>query len=313
MHPQPGPNRTDESTMRVAELTSLGVLVVSGTDAQTFLQGQLTADINALAPHSATSAAWCTAKGRVLASLIVLRRDDDFVLVIDRSLAAGIARRLSMYVLRSKVQVRDDSSQTALFGLDGSDLPPGPELAWTACRAGVIDWLCLGPGHWLGIATSLTCSVDTLAQTAGYETHSESQWRCGELSAGRVWIGTATQDAYTPQMLNLDLTGGVSFTKGCYPGQEIVARTHYLGKVKRRLLRARLAASAALKPELGMAVHGADPLAAAVGQLVDLARSDDGSHQVLFLAQPDVLAAALHLGAADGPRLEPQPLPFTLD
>ncbi len=298
--------------MRLAELNALGVLTVSGADAQAFLHGQLTADIRALAPNTATTAAWCNAKGRVLASLIVLHLEEEYRLILDRAMASSIARRLAMYVLRSRVQISDVSDRLPVLGLDGDDAPPAPPIAWTIVRTASLDWLCLASDHWLGVGS---------LEAAGKAEGSAMDWRAAEIALGRAWIGPSTQEAFTPQMINLDLNGGVSFTKGCYPGQEIVARTHYLGKVKRRMRRARLPSTESrgspgampFEPQIGMAVCGLVPDTPALGQVVDLARCADGSHELLYVATLDGSTDELHLGSADGPRLEPLDLPYSID
>jgi folate-binding protein YgfZ len=309
---------------------------VSGADAQAFLHGQLTADIRALAPHTGTMAAWCTAKGRVLASMIVLHLDGEFRLILDRTIAPGIARRLSLYVLRSKVQISDDSARRHLLGLDGNDAPPAACAVGVVQRVDTVDWLRLAPDHWLGVATlerdmnsdmnsdlesGLESGLGADLDAVRKGDRSDMDWRAAEIALGRAWIGSMTQDTFTPQMINLDLNGGVSFTKGCYPGQEIVARTHYLGKVKRRMRRARVSPDDAsttrgtpiVVPQIGMGIFGAAPDAAALGQVVDLARCADGSHEVLYVGTLDGPSEALYLGAPDGPRLEPLALPYSID
>jgi folate-binding protein YgfZ len=223
--------------MEIARLSRYGLLSVSGADARDFLHAQLTNDIRNLPAGRASLAGWCSAKGRLLASFLVVPVDDGYLLQLARDLAPAIAKRLKMFVLRSKVTLADESDQWHQFG------------AWAAL-AGPEHFSVKAVGNYAAISVgddrSLVLSRDPEALKG--ETVDESRWALEEIRAGRPLITVATQDQFVPQMVNFHTLGGVSFHKGCYPGQEIVARAQYRGQVKRHMVRATLPASADAQP-----------------------------------------------------------------
>jgi len=212
--------------MERARLSRYGLLSVTGTDARDFLHAQLTNDIAHLAPDRTALAGWCSAKGRLLASFLVIPAPQGFLLQAARDLAAPVAKRLSMFVLRSKVKVADESEAWVQDGVWDADWSQ-PDVAWqdgvAAVRVGERRFLQLGP------AAAMTAPA----------TADEAQWTLQEIRAGHPFISAATQDQFVPQMVNLEKLGGVDFQKGCYPGQEIVARAQYRGEVKRRMVQMR--------------------------------------------------------------------------
>lgn len=217
--------------MECARLNRYGLLAVTGADARAFLHAQLTNDIAKLAPDRAALAGWCTAKGRLLATMLVIPSADGFLLQLSKDLAAAVQKRLSMFILRSKVKIVDESEAWAQYGLWNASLNAG--VAW---EGGVVS-VGVGEGRFLRMGKDLSQSC------AG----SEDQWTLQEIRAGRPWISAATQDQFVPQMVNLETIGGVDFQKGCYPGQEIVARAQYRGQVKRRMTRLELPQGIQLK------------------------------------------------------------------
>jgi hypothetical protein len=221
--------------MERAHLTRYGLLQVTGEDARDFLHAQLTTDILNQAPERAAFAGWCSAKGRLLATFLVIPAAQGFCLQLARDLAAIVSKRLSMFVLRSRVKIADRSDEWAQHGIWDADWS-GPEVSWAGdvatVRVGERRFLQLGP------AAAMTAPA----------TVAEERWTLDEIRAGRPWISAATQDQFVPQMVNLESLGGVDFGKGCYPGQEIVARAQYRGQVKRRMQRLRAPAGAALRP-----------------------------------------------------------------
>jgi folate-binding protein YgfZ len=240
--------------MKRARLTRYGLLLVTGADARAFLHAQLTNDIENLPADRAALAGWCSAKGRLLASFLVIPAPDGFLLQVARDLAAPVAKRLSMFVLRAKVKIADVSDAWAQHGVWDADWQQ-PEMAWKSSiatvRVGERRFLQLGP------AGELTEAPDA----------DEVQWTLQEIRAGRPLITSATQDQFVPQMVNFEQLGAVDFHKGCYPGQEIVARAQYRGQVKRRMVRAEAPAGVALQP--GQPFNG--------GTVVDVAPSGNGS------------------------------------
>ena len=221
--------------MQRARLTRYGLLSVTGSDARAFLHAQLTNDIANLAADRPALAGWCSAKGRLLASFLVIPAADGFLLQLSRDIAAPVAKRLSMFVLRAKVKVSDESETWEQFGVWDADLKVDG-VAWS----GKVATIRVDEGRFLQLAPA-----GELKEAANAD---ETQWTLQEIRAGRPLITSATQDQFVPQMVNFEALGGIDFQKGCYPGQEIVARAQYRGQVKRRMVRLPAPAGAALKP-----------------------------------------------------------------
>jgi len=240
--------------MQRARLSRYGLLSVTGADARAFLHAQLTNDIEHLASDRWALAGWCSAKGRLLASFIVIASPQGFLLQLARDLAEPVAKRLGMFVLRSKVKLTDESDTWVQHGVWDADIA-GPEVAWNGdiatVRVGQRRYLQLGPAALLREAPNAD----------------EVQWTLQEIRAGRPLITRATQDQFVPQMVNFEALGAVDFQKGCYPGQEIVARAQYRGQVKRRMVHARAPAGVALAP--GQEFNG--------GTVVDVAPAEGGA------------------------------------
>jgi tRNA-modifying protein YgfZ len=243
-------------------LASLRSLAVTGADARSFLQNQLSSDLNEVTETRGQFSAWHDPKGRVLAFLRLLPWADGFLLVLPAALAESTERRMRMYVLRAKVMLAAGPPVYGLFAATGAHsavdgLPPLPEDELAAvCRDGLTILRLPGAKRWL-IAGELGECAAADADLAG--------WEFAEVAAGLPEIYPETSGQFIAQMLNLDRIGAVSFTKGCYPGQEIVARAHHLGRVKRR---ARLFTAEGAPPEPGtslMASGGTVVRAAAQG------------------------------------------------
>lgn len=239
--------------MECARLNRYGVLSVSGADARDFLHAQLTNDILNLPPERAALAGWCSAKGRLLATFLVIPAPQGYLLQLARDLAPAVAKRLSMFVLRAKVKIADESEAWAQFGLWDAE-GDGASIEWkdksVTVPTGERRFLRLEPAQ----APSTTCAGD------------EETWYLQEIRAGRPLITAATQDQFVPQMVNLETLGGVDFRKGCYPGQEIVARAQYRGQVKRRMVRLPAPQGARLKP--GEEYNGGTVVDSAGGELL---------------------------------------------
>ena len=246
--------------MQRARLSRYGLLSVTGPDARAFLHAQLTNDIENLGADRWALAGWCSAKGRLLASFLVIPSPQGFLLQLARDLAAPVAKRLGMFVLRSKVTIADESDSRAQFGVWEADWQQ-QDVAWrgniASVRVGERRFLQLGP-------------TAELKEPANAD---EVQWTLQEIRAGRPLITSATQDQFVPQMVNFEVLGGVDFQKGCYPGQEIVARAQYRGQVKRRMVHARAPAGVTLKP--GAEFNG--------GTVVDVAPTEGGAELLAVL------------------------------
>jgi tRNA-modifying protein YgfZ len=295
-----------------AQLRQFGSLSCSGDDARAFLHAQLTSDIAGLAQGEARIAGWCSAKGRLLATFLVVAHGDGFLLQVPREMAPAVAKRLSMFILRAKAKLVDASDAWVQFGLWGD----GAANRVTALGLAVPQAemrTALGDGAIVArVGTQRFLVLAPAAQRARFAAITngagEEAWALEEIRAGRPQVVLATQDQFVPQMVNLERLGAVDFKKGCYPGQEIVARTQYRGVLKRRMVRARVAAVAAAGDELF-----ADALPGqASGAVVNAASSPEGGSELLGVAQISALEGAqrIRLGAADGPALELLPLPY---
>ena len=220
--------------MECARLNRYGLLSVSGAEAREFLHAQLTIDILNLPAERAALAGWCSAKGRLLATFLVVPAPSGFLLQVARDLAPTVAKRLSMFILRSKVKIADESDAWAQFGVWDAPAPAG--VTWEDGRASVPR----GENRALRLEPANASSLVPNAE--------EETWLLQEIRAGRPLITAATQDQFVPQMVNLEQLEAVDFRKGCYPGQEIVARAQYRGQVKRRMVRLPAPAGARLRP-----------------------------------------------------------------
>lgn len=211
--------------MEFARLGRYGLLAVTGEQAREFLHAQLTNDIASLPAGRAALAGWCSAKGRLLASFLVVPVQGGFLLQLARDLAPTVAKRLSMFVLRSRVKISDVTEAWRQYGVWGE--PSGAPNAPFGAAAGEDQVV-------VAVDTGRFLVLSRNDWTEGGEVP-ESRWALDEIRAGRPLITSATQDLFVPQMVNFDTIGAVNFQKGCYPGQEIVARTHFLGQAKRGL------------------------------------------------------------------------------
>jgi len=291
----------------VAALTHLGVLAVSGTDAENFLHNQLTNDVLELTPGAMHLGGYCSPKGRLLATLLIWKSKEGVMLVMPRELLPGIQKRLQMFVLRSKVTIADVSEQTVLIGAAAPDLQgislsetDGLNAAWPSA-AGLQRALWIGP-----VASAMrlwNALTKTLAPT------SASHWRWLDILAGLPMVVEATREQFVPQMVNFDLVGGVNFRKGCYPGQEIVARSQYLGKLKRRML---LASTQAEIAAAGLEIFSeADP-GQPCGLVVNAERNPKGTWDLLVEIKLEAAQTPVHLGAANGQLLQFSELPYVI-
>lgn len=310
----------------ICDLSAYALASAQGPDAETFLQGQLSNDVKSLPPARVQLAAYNTPKGRMLASVILWRSKEGFFIQCPQSIAEPFLKRLSMFVMRSKVKIANLSSQTVRFGVGGPTAGESLRAAGLPCPDADFDLVenpaeggaaalqvirLPGNRYELIYATAEAAIRDWRALAASATVASVSPWRWLGVRSGIAEIETATQDKYVPQMVNLELVGGISFTKGCYPGQEIVARTQYRGEIKRRMLLAHVASATSPAPAQDV-VTAAEP-AQTVGSIVDAAPSPDGGHDVLVCLHLDLAHnAGLHLGSPDGVPLELLSLPYAL-
>lgn len=299
------------------DLSALAVLRVSGDDAATFLHGQLTSDVGALEVQAGQLTAWCSPKGRVLANGLLWRESaTQLLLLLPASLAAPVCKRLGLFVLRAKVKLEDTAFQYARVGLGGPAAPAAaaalfgdapPQFAARSHRGATLIGLPGARFLLLCAAGDAPAWRNKLAPHA--VTAPVAAWDWLDIRSGMPVVTAATQDLFIPQMLNWELLGGVSFSKGCYPGQEIVARSQYRGKLKERLYLAHL--SAGTEPAPGDPLYSARFGEQSCGTLVNVAPAPKGGYDVLAVVQT-AAASDAHWHHADGPALGVQPLPYTV-
>lgn len=297
----------------VAELTHLGVIRVAGADAATFLQGQLTQDVALLGQADARLAAFCNAKGRMQASFVVFKRGpEEILLVCSRDILAATLKRLSMFVLRAKAKLSDATAEFALHGLAGDaieSIAGGPRPAWTKADFDAVNVVFLYPGA--GRPRALWCAPAGTPAPRG-DALPLAQWHWLAVQSGIAMITQPIFEAFVPQMLNYESVGGVSFKKGCYPGQEIVARSQFRGTLKRRAYLAHTAG----EPAVGQEVFHAGDAEQPCGLVAACAPHPAGGFDVIVSLQTAAAADAdggrLTLGNATGAALSLLPLPYPL-
>ena len=222
---------------------SLGVLRAHGTDVVQFLQGQLSNDLSRLGPESSLLAGYHNPQGRVLALLRVVQiAGDDLALILPRELIAPLINRLTKFILRARVRLADESGAwgitPAVLASDSTTLPPSqllPGISGAVARVAQTLAVCVGesPARWLLVAARDAPA----ALPAGCVAAAPQSWQRLQIAAGLPQVYAATSEAFVAQMLNLDLLDAIAFDKGCYTGQEVIARAHYRGRVKRRMQR----------------------------------------------------------------------------
>jgi tRNA-modifying protein YgfZ len=305
----------------VSPVSHLGIIRVEGADAATFLQGQLTQDFVLLKDNEARLAAFCSAKGRMQASFVgfkhfrnsgngeVLAPEGDILLICNRDILEATRKRLSMFVMRAKVKLVDASDAYALFGLAGNTtkLIANYSIGTLARSQNGSEYvIALYPAGespralWLAPAGTPAPPGPAL---------DEALWRWGEVQSGIASISAKTVDAFVPQMLNYESVGGVNFKKGCYPGQEVVARSQFRGTLKRRAYLVHCSAAM----DVGDEVFGPADATQACGTVAQAAASPHGGFDAIVSMQvAAALAGGLTVGAPDGAALELLPLPYPL-
>ena len=305
------------------DLSHFGLIAAYGEDATEFLQGQFTNDITEVSSTHSQLSGLCTPKGRMLCNFRIFKREDTYYLVIPYELLEAALDRLRMFVLRSRVTLEDASDALMRMGLNGDKIPE----------------------HLANIIGALPESVDSCIETDGYsiirvagtmpryeiygllepmkkiwegvDVHATAvgadPWELLNIQAGIPVITARSIDAYVPQMTNMQLVNGVSFTKGCYPGQEIVARMHYLGKLKRRMYR--IGFDTSEQPETGTAlVTESSTESQDIGTILSAQKTPDGNYEALAIIQvKDAEASKLKLGDAKGPDIEILDLPYAFE
>jgi folate-binding protein YgfZ len=302
------------------ELAQFGLIRFSGAEAQAFLHSQLSCDVAALTPGKSTYGSYCTPKGRVLATFLLWRSGEDFFMQLPSPLREPIQIQLSKYILRSKVKATDASSDWTLIGVAGKDaaalvqdaVGQLPKAAHEVAHAPDTMVINLPDGRYEIVAARGKAPAVLASLGSGAGKADADHWDWLDIRAGVPVVLPATQEAFVPQMLNLDLIGGVSLTKGCYPGQEIVSRMHYRGTLKQRMYLANIAGSD--RPQPGEKLYSSEFGEQACGTIVNAARSPEGGCDVLAVIQ----IASAERGSVcwktpDGPALRMLLLPYDLN
>jgi folate-binding protein YgfZ len=298
----------------VARLTHSGLIRAQGEEATKFLHNQFTNDLLLLGPSEARLAGYCSAKGRMQASFICVKRSpDDILLVCSRDILAATLKRLSMFVLRAKVRLSDASEDFSLYGLAGSALADASKNiasytnnTWAKADFDDISLVNLYPAD--GVARALWIAPVAHNAPAG-DPLTEALWNWSEVRSGIATVTQPIVEAFVPQMINYESVGGVSFKKGCYPGQEVVARSQFRGTLKRRAYLAHSEVAMAVGEELFLPSDENQPC----GTVVQAAAAPTGGFDAIVSLQISAFEAGnVHLGRPDGPALQLSPAPYPL-
>jgi len=301
------------------------LLHIQGPDARTFLQGQVTCDTRKLSASAALPGSYCTAQGRVVCDfLLYALAEDHLVLRLRRDIRAHSAAVLARYIVFSKAQLqaqREDWQVAACWGEGAASALQElfgaiPSTRYGATRGQGFCIVQLDAG-----GSQFECYLEQTPAAAlaprlaqGIQAGTEQQWQALQIASGIARIEAGTSDQFVPQMLNYDVTGHISFNKGCYTGQEVVARLHYKGTPKRRLYLAGIALTDITGQQQ---VTAADPLfcgnnSQAVGNVINCVATPEGALQLLVTSTRDGIEAGLRLFATDGPLLQTAPVPYPI-
>jgi tRNA-modifying protein YgfZ len=307
---------------------SLGLIRARGADAGSFLQGQLTQDVLLMKSDELRLAAWCSAKGRMLASFLVWKNsEEEFDLLLSGDLLAPTLKRLKMFVLRAKCELSDITAQYQLTGLVGTaakqaagtmNLIANYSIYTRArCQKGSENLLILPTGHMHGQAVPRALRItpaqeNTSVQVSDTDEAQLNAWQALEISTGIARLSAPVSEAFVPQMLNYESAGGVNFKKGCYPGQEVVARSQFRGTLKRRAYIATSDAPLQAGQEVFDSID-AESSQQPCGQVAQAAAHPAGGFIAMVSMQISAASSpALRAGTADGAKLALLALPYPL-
>jgi tRNA-modifying protein YgfZ len=321
--PRPAAGEFDAAIQHGAymPLTQFGVIDATGDDAASFLHGQLTNDTQHLDAANARLAGYCSAKGRLLASFLTWRSGETIRLLVSKDVQVAVQKRLSMFVLRAKAKLADASGELAVVGFAGDvrsalsglfdALPDGVHVKVDGAVGSLIrvpDALGRLRFLWVGPRAEVEARLPSL--DAQLKRVSPAVWDWLDIRAGEPRITQPVVEQFVPQMVNFDVLGAVNFRKGCYPGQEVVARSQYRGTIKRRTSLANVAGEPDMVKAGAELFHADDP-GQPCGMVVNTAAAADGGVDLLVEIKLAALdAGSVHLGAADGPALTFLALPY---
>ena len=307
------PDATLPQISGVVALAHLGVIRATGADAATFLQGQLTQDVMTLGLDEARLAAFCSAKGRMQASFVIFKRGgDEVLLVCSLDILATTLKRLSMFVMRAKTKLADATPEFTLYGLAGGAIESVANQAinpWSKIDVEAQNIISLPPAA--GVARAVWCAPVGSPAPAG-PALDLAVWRWLAVQSGLAMVTQPIFEAFVPHMLNYESIGGVNFKKGCYPGQEVVARSQFRGTLKRRAFLVHTDSA----PAIGQEVFHASDSTQPCGLVAACAANPSGGFDALVSMQTsaasDGACGKLTLGAANGPVLSLLSLPYAL-
>ena len=294
----------------VTPLTGMACVQFSGDDAESFLHGQLSCDVKIMPANGATYGSYCSPQGRMLASFLLLKTGSSFLMLLPSDIEEATRKRLSMFILRSKVKAsRADFVVLGLSGAAADTVIAAPAMSHSAepdgshaVRIDAARGLLVVPPE--SVVTRWNALASTCRATGA------AAWEWLDIRSGIPWIHPATREEFIPQMANIDLVGGVSFSKGCYPGQEIVARTQFRGQVKRRMYLAHVDTASA--PVAGDPLFSDDLGDQASGKVVAARPAPSGGFDLLAVATvASKEQSVVRLGSAQGPALRFEPLPYS--
>jgi folate-binding protein YgfZ len=307
----------------VAVVGDLGLISVTGADAASFLHNQLTNDVEHLGPGQARLAGYCSPKGRLQATFLLWRDAEAIYLQLPRELQAALQKRLSMFVMRAKARLADAGDALVVLGLGGAaaeaalrqhvdalpDAPYGKVDHPLGTVIRVTD--AFGAPRYQWLLSPANAAVVLPALRATLAIGGSQAWQLSSIHAGVPQITTRTQEQFVPQMINFELLGGVNFKKGCYPGQEIVARSQYLGKLKRR---AALVTIDGAQAQAGDEVFAVSDPGQPCGMVVNAAPNGAGGVDALVEMKLAALEEGnIRLGSAEGAPLAFKAMPYPLD
>ena len=311
----------------VAPVGNLGLIAARGDDAATFLHGQLTNDVVKLPAGEVRLAGYCTPKGRLQATMLMWRSatDGTIYLQLPAAIQPAFQKRLSMFVMRAKARLVDatrDAQHAVVLGLGGAHaeaalrahvatLPPAPNTVVEDASGTLLRLAdAFGAPRYMWLTAAETAMHALPALTATLALGGTDAWELSGIHAGIAQVTPATVEQFVPQMINYELVGGVNFKKGCYPGQEIVARSQYLGKLKRRTTLVTIADPAAAA---GLDLFSLDDPLQPCGMVVNAAPNGAGGVDALVEIKLAALEQEVHLGSATGARVAFLTMPYALD
>ncbi len=284
----------------LATLSDFACLNVSGEEAISFLQGQFTNDISKLENGACLLNGYCNPKGRALAVTWLLKKEDGCYLLVPNDISEGFTKRLQMFKMRAKATIEIESN-LAFFGLINPPENIVPKLD------SAFHWRLDSNRRFIGIDRT---KKDSLASQFDLPHTGQDYWNLGQILAGEPMIYALTAESLIPQHMNLDLVNGVSFTKGCYPGQEIIARLRYLGKLKQRMIIGRSKNLGDRSP--GDPVFTQEKGEQKAGVIVDIVNVGEIQYLSVNVPATHIDSGDIHIGERQGAILERIPTPYKI-